>query len=461
MRLHGLLASVSAALLLSLPVSGEVSADLATRLDKQIEAALRRVQAPSVSVAVVEDNSLSYVRAFGIADLGNQRPATFETRYAVGSISKQFTAAALLLLQEQGKLSLDDRVSKYFPDLTRASEISIRQPLSHTSGYEDYAPQDYIIPEWTQPTSPAAILSRWARKPLSFDPGTKWQYSNTNYVLAGEIFEKVAGQPLVAFLKEKIFAPLGMTSASDWPPDSPSDARAYTRYALGPARLTKREARGWYFAAGELAMTPSDLAKWDIAFLERRILSAKSWDELTAEVKLNNGDSTHYALGLTLGDFNGMPAFQHGGEVSGFISSNSVFPTRRGAVVVLSNEDVVNLVGPLSRQITTTVFVRPSEPSIPTADVSRILLDLQRGRIDRGLLSPNAASYFSPAALRDCKTSLAPLGKLKSVTGVSENYRGGMTHRSYVAEFAKRTVQLNVYILPDGKYEQFLVVASS
>jgi CubicO group peptidase (beta-lactamase class C family) len=430
-------------------------------LDRQIGTALRHVEAPGVSVAVVENGRLAYVRAFGMADLENQRPATVETRYAIGSISKQFTAAALLLLQEQGKLSLDDCVSKYFPDLTRANEITIRQLLSHTSGYEDYAPQDYIVPEWTQPTSPAAILARWAKKPLNFEPGAKWQYSNTNYVLAGEIFEKVAGQPLVAFLKEKIFVPLGMASAGDWPPDSPADARAYTRYALGPARLTKREAQGWYFAAGELAMTPTDLGKWDVAFLERRILSPKSWDELTTEVKLTNGDSTHYALGISLGDLSGMPVFQHSGEVSGFISSNTVFPTRRGAVVVLSNEDVVNLVGPLSRQIATTVFLRPNEPSIPTSGVSRILLDLQKGRIDRALLSANANSYFSPAALRDCRMSLGPLGKLKSVTGVSENLRGGMTHRAYVAEFARKTVQINVYILPNGKYEQFLVVAST
>jgi D-alanyl-D-alanine carboxypeptidase len=95
-------------------------------------------------------------------------------------------------------------VSKYFPDLTRASEITVRELLSHTSGYEDFAPQDYMIPEWTKPTSPEAILNEWARKPLDFDPGTKWQYSNTNFVLAGRIFEKASGQDLMTFLNEKI-----------------------------------------------------------------------------------------------------------------------------------------------------------------------------------------------------------------------------------------------------------------
>jgi len=161
------------AFLLALPLAAQT--DLPAKLNEKIADALKKSGAPSVSVAVVRDGKLYYARGFGSADLAASRAADVNTRYAVGSISKQFTAAALLLLQEEGKLSLDDRVSKYFPNLMRAGDISIRQLLSHTSGYEDYAPQDYIIPEWTQPTTPAAILDRWALKPLNFDPGTKWQ----------------------------------------------------------------------------------------------------------------------------------------------------------------------------------------------------------------------------------------------------------------------------------------------
>jgi CubicO group peptidase (beta-lactamase class C family) len=444
----------------ALRLAGQAPGGIEKTLDGKISAALAKAGAPSVSVAVVKDGKLFYAKAFGNADLAAKRTADINTRYAVGSISKQFTAAALLLLQEQGKLSLDDRVAKYSPGLTRADEITIRQLLSHTSGYEDYAPQDYIIPDWTRPTTPLAVIDGWAKKPLNFDPGTKWQYSNTNFVLAGQIFERVSGQPLVAFLREKIFQPLGMQSASDWPPEeAAADAKAYTRYALGPPRSVKREAEGWYFAAGELAMTPSDLAKWDIAFLEKKILSERSYQDLTREVKLANGDSTHYALGLGLGEIAGIPVFQHSGEVSGFISSNTVLPTRGGAVVVLSNQDVVNMVGPLARQIATLVFV-PEDKAPPDSDTHRVqavLEGLQRGRIDRGLFSANANTYFSAVALRDCRTSLGPLGKLKSVTPVGENLRGGMTHRSYRAQFARKALNLNLYLLADGKYEQFLI----
>jgi D-alanyl-D-alanine carboxypeptidase len=429
------------------------SAALDSKLSGLIDTALQKSGAPSVSAAVVENGRLLFAKAFGSG-------VNADTRYAVGSISKQFTAAAILLLQEQGKLSLDDKVSLYFPDLTRANEITVRELLSHTSGYEDYAPQDYMIPEWLKPTTPQAILDRWAKKPLNFDPGTKWQYSNTNYVLAGEIFEKAAGRPLLPFLRERIFDPLDMKSAGDCQVAGPNDAAAYTRFALGPPRPAIREAAGWYFAAGELCMTPSDLARWDIAFLQRKILSAKSHDEFTREVRLKNGDLTHYALGLELGDLHGIPEIYHGGEVSGFLALNTIFPTRDSAIVVLSNEDGISLISPLSRQIADTLFLpdRPPATAQELQQVRSILEGLQKGKLDSALFTDDAKFYFTDAALRDYQSSLTPLGKLKSVTRTSESLRGGMIHRGYRAEFEKKTVLLNVYVMPDGKYEQFLVV---
>jgi CubicO group peptidase (beta-lactamase class C family) len=430
---------------------------LASRLDEKISAALAASGAPSVSVAVAENGRLAYAKAFGKADIAANRDATVNTRYAIGSVSKQFTAAALLLLQEQGKLSLDDKVAKYFPNLTRANEISIRQLLSHTSGYEDYAPQDYIIPEWTRPTTTAQILERWARKPLNYDPGTKWQYSNTGYVLAAAIFEEAAGRPLVAFLREKIFDPLGMTSAGDCDVHSAQDATAYTRFALGPPRPVAREGKGWYLGAGELCMTPSDLARWDIAFIEKRVLSPKSYDELTREVKLANGQPTHYALGLSISGTPDKPEFSHGGEVSGFLTSNRVWPVRRAAVAICSNEDGVNLPASLSREIAEVLFGGQAAQS-DVAQVRAILEGLQRGRIDRTLFTANANAYFSDIALGDYESSLSSLGKLQSITKISEQSRGGMTHRTYRAQYEKKAVLLNIYITPDGKYEQFMVM---
>src|SRR5215472_8122393 len=154
--------------------------DVAAKIDKVVADVLERTGVPSASVAVVKDGKIAYVKAYGDARLEPRTAASAQMRYSVGSISKQFTATAILLLQEERKLSLDDKVAKFMPNLTRANEVTVRQLLSHTSGYQDYWPQDYVPPFMTQPINAEKILDLWARKPLDFDPGTKWQYSNTN-----------------------------------------------------------------------------------------------------------------------------------------------------------------------------------------------------------------------------------------------------------------------------------------
>jgi D-alanyl-D-alanine carboxypeptidase len=430
---------------------------LANELDHTIASTREAFGVPSVSVALVQDGRLTYERAFGEADIATKRAADPGTRYAIGSISKQFTAAALRLEQEQGKLSLDDKVSKYFPEFTRANEVTVRELLSHTSGYEDYAPQDYLIPEWTNPTTPEAILDHWAKRPLNFDPGTQYQYSNTGYMLAAKIFEKVSGQQLVPFLKEHIFQPLEMSSADDCDVHSANDAAAYTRYALGPPRPVAREANGWYLGAGELCMTAPDLARWDIAFLQKRILSAKSYQEFTREVKLKDGKPTHYALGLSLGDLYGTPMISHSGEVSGFLAVNAVFPTKNIAIVALTNEDGINAIGPLRQEIA-ALLLNPNSPAAKQdQEVREILAGLQEGRIDRSRFTANANAYFGEVALTDYRNSLAPLGPLQLLIREGEQLRGGMTHSSYRAHFEKNTVALNIYITPNGKFEQFMV----
>lgn len=453
-----LLASAGVLLAQSPPTS---PSDLASSLTPEITAALRASGVPSVSVAVVRDGRLAFAQAFGAADLAASRAASVETRYAVGSVSKQFTAAILLWLAEQGRLSLDDPVSRYFPDLTDAGRVTIRQLLSHTSGYQDYAPQDYMIPAWTKPVTPTYILDRWAKKPLDFAPGTRWEYSNTNYVLAGEIIEKVSGQSLMSLLRDHIFQPLGMSSAGDCSERRPGDATAYTRYGLGPPRPTQREASGWYFAAGELCMTPSDLARWDIAFLNHRILSPRSYGEFTSEVRLNNGDHTNYALGLQIGSLDGIPTLTHGGEVSGFLASNWILPNRGGAVVVLSNQDASNLVSSLARQLAVSVFLPPAE-RIQPADTQRARAFLERilqGKVDRTQITGNLSSYFTPESLADIRRSLKALGRLQSVTGEIQRHRGGMTERIFTARFKKRAVTIVTYTTQDAKYEQFLILS--
>ncbi len=325
----------------------QLPADLIDKIDKVATDALTRTGVPSASIAVVKDGQVVYVKAYGDARLEPKTPATAEMRYSIGSISKQFTAAAILLLQEQGKLSLDDKVGKFIPDLTRGNEVTIRQLLSHTSGYQDYWPQDYVMPMMLQPVTAQKIMDLWARKPLDFDPGTKWQYSNTNYVIAGVIVEKVARMPLLQFLREKVFIPLQMKSVTDTDQEKlpVSDPTGYLRYALGPLRPAPKEGKGWLFAAGELAMTPQDLAKWDISIIDQKILKPESYRELSTEVLLKNGLGTHYGLGVDVNSQASHRVLSHGGEVSGFTAQNTVFPDERAAIVVLTNQDAASASG--------------------------------------------------------------------------------------------------------------------
>jgi len=264
MLLIALVVSVSGSL------AGQLPQEAVDRIDAIASKALADTGAPSVSIAIVKDGKIAYAKAYGNARLEPATPAQPDMRYCIGSVSKQFLAGAILLLVQDGKLSLDDRVARFLPSLRRASGITIRQLLSHTSGYQDYYPLDYVAPFMQQPVTAGGILERWAMKALDFDPGTEWQYSNTNYVVAGRILEKVTGMPLMAFLESRIFRPLGMQSPVDLDvhPLSSPDAAGYTRFGLGPPHAVPPEAPGWLYAAGELAMTARDLALWDQSLME-------------------------------------------------------------------------------------------------------------------------------------------------------------------------------------------------
>src|SRR5271170_7563494 len=313
-----------------------ISADLRGKIDAVANKVLADTDVPSASIAIVQKGQIVYTNGYGKARLDPLTPAAPQMRYAVGSISKQFTAASILLLEQQGKLSIDDPVSKYVPGLTRGDEVTIRMLLSHTSGYQDYWPQDYLMPPMRKPATAQYIMDTWAKKPLDFDPGTKWQYSNTNYVIAGLIVEKVSGEKLMDFLGEHIFHPLGMKSVwdSDEAKLTSADATPYIRAALGPLRLAPKEGRGWMFAAGELAMTPHDLALWDESLIAQTVLKPESYKEMFTEIKTKDGNGTHYGLGVAIRELDGHRLIEHGGEVSGFTSENLVFPDERAAVVV-------------------------------------------------------------------------------------------------------------------------------
>jgi D-alanyl-D-alanine carboxypeptidase len=434
--------------------------EVSKKIDEAATKMLSESGVPSASIAVVKDGILTYTKAYGLADIASHRPATTSMIYSVGSISKQFTAASILLLAEEGKLSLDDPVGRWLPDLTRANEVTVRQVLSMTSGYQDFWPQDYVMPSMMKPAFPEEILKGWAQKPLDFEPGTKWQYSNTNYVAAGVIVERLSGMSVLDFLHRRVFDPLGMKSVFDCDSSAlPSGAPTrYQRYGLGPARPAPKEGQGWLFAAGELAMTPSDLAKWDISMIDQAILKPPSYREMETAELLKNGASTQYGLGVGVSLVNGRRVLAHNGEVSGFTAQNSVYPDDRAAVIVFTNMDANRAAVNLANKIGEIIFA-PTGNRDSLAKAKAILVDLQKGKIDRTLFTDNANAYFDKQCLHDLASSLAPLGTPTDFELVSEGLRGGMTARRYRAKFQKKTLELSTYAIPDGKLEQYIVSA--
>jgi D-alanyl-D-alanine carboxypeptidase len=438
----------------------QLPAEMQQKIDKVATDALAKTGVPSASIAVVKEGQIAYLHAYGNARLDPETPAKPEMRYSIGSISKQFTAAAILLLQEQSKLSLDDKVGKFLPGLTRANEVTIRQLLSHTSGYQDYWPQDYVMPNMLQPVRAEKILDTWARKPLDFEPGTKWQYSNTNYVIAGLIVEKASGKSLLQFLQEKIFVPLNMKSVADIDTAKlgDTDPTGYQRYALGPPRPALMIGNGWLFAAGELAMPVEDLAKWDISIINKKLMQTSSYHDFETEVLLKNGLGTNYGLGVGVQSELGHRSLSHGGEVSGFTSENVVFPDERIAVIVLTNLDATDASGTITKGIAPLLLATDDQATPDKlAQARKIFEGLQHGTIDRSLFTDNANFYFNEEAIKDFANSLAPLGTPDEFVQLSQELRGGMKLRVYTIKFPKTKLHAWTYEMPDGKLEQYQI----
>ncbi|MGH9500610.1 MAG: serine hydrolase domain-containing protein [Terriglobales bacterium] len=445
---------------LTFPAAGQISPDLRQKIDGIANDVLAKTGVPSASIAIVQDGKIAYLQAYGDARLDPRTPAKPEMRYSIGSISKQFTATAMLLLQEQGKLSLDDKVSKFLPDLTRANEVSIRQLLSHTSGYQDFWPQDYVMPRMLQPVTAKEILEQWARKPLDFDPGSKWQYSNTNFVIAGVIIEKASGMPFMQFLREKVLAPAGVQNVADTDQEKlgPPDPQGYVRYGLGPLRPAPKEGAGWMFAAGELAMSAADLARWDISIIDQTVLKPASYHQLETEVLLNSGVGSSYGLGVDVYMERGHRVLSHNGEVSGFIAQNTVYPDDRAAIVVFTNQDAVTAGPQIAHQISPLLLAKTDPDAARSLEQARsIFAGLQRGTVDRSLFTANANAYFSESALKDFAEGLAPLGPPKEFEQYHSELRGGMVLRAYRVVFDHRTLRAWTFMMPDGKLEQYQV----
>jgi CubicO group peptidase (beta-lactamase class C family) len=444
------LASLAFAAALALPFIAHaagpaLSSSEKARIDAAVAAVLKQGDSPSASVAVVRDGKLAYVKAYGHATLAPPVKATPATRYQVASVSKEFVSAAALILQQDGKLSLDDRVSKWLPDLTDADKITVRQLLSHTSGYSDDWPQDYVMPNMLQPTTQTAVLNTWAKAPLDFKPGEDWQYSNTGYVVAGVIIEKAAGQPLFTVLRERVLKPVGITDAIDCDQAHlrAPDARGYERRALSGLRLAPEEGFGWDFASGQLCLSAEDVAKWDASLINRSLLKPESYAQELAPIKLNNeGERT---------------IIHHGGEGSGYLAENRIYPDEKLAIVVLTN----TFSGSSHTDIADRIAYLLLPKTGTDARMQALFEGLQHGKVDRAAFTSNFNAYLDASTVAAYASTLGPLGEPTQFRLTREADRGGMKYRQYRVVAGTKPLRLSVYLTKDGKVEQFLVYAGT
>jgi CubicO group peptidase (beta-lactamase class C family) len=463
---------VAAAIFLAATTTA-ASAQLSPQTEQQIAAKAEQILhdtgVPSASIGIVQNGRIVYTHAFGLARVEPPLPASASMAYPIGSISKQFTAAAVLILQQEGKLSLNDPVSKYFPELTRSNEVKIINLLTHTSGYQDYAPQDYTIPAWKLPTDPLKVVREFAGKPLDFTPGTQWQYSNTNFVLAALIVQKVSGEPFAQFLREHVLAPAHIEDVLNLNTDkSELQVRGYMRNALAPIRPAALEATGWYFGDGDLAMPVASLLTWDLTLINQSLLTPASYKAMETPFILQNGTDSHYGLGMDVLTRDGRFILEHSGEVGGFVAENIVFPNDHAAIDVLTNQEASRAATQIAEAIAPLILIpSQSEAASTNTDtfapkLQTILTGLQKGKIDRSLFTPDCNDYFDNDALADFQSSLSPLGTITSVTRTRTMLRGGMTFSLYRVTFSGGTsVLVTVYLEPDGKIEQLLVVGKT
>lgn len=320
--------------------SDTLRADTVARVDDFISTQMREQHIPGLSLLINHNGKTVLVKGYGMADMATAMPVHAQTIFRIGSVSKQFAAAAVMLLVQDGRLNLDQRFAHYFPVAPPAwQDITIRQLLHHTAGLQrDF--QDYLASIYDPNHNYTAdeLVQLMGAIPMQSTPGSAYSYSNMGYYLIGMLIERVSGQPYAEFMRDRMFAPLDMGSAAllSAPAIPGLTASGYDWRNNSWVRGDTIDP-GDDGADGGLRMSVTDLGKWDLALNSDRILSNQSRAELWTSAKLNNGNSEPYGLGWVLDSVNQLPIYWHNGQVNGFHSQYVRVPTEGWSVIVLTN----------------------------------------------------------------------------------------------------------------------------
>lgn len=342
MRPELVLTAVCAPLLLTTP-SPCVAAP-GTALAERIDASIGqyfRPDAPGAVVLVQRGGKTILRKAYGLADLATRQPLTPETPMRLGSVTKQFTAVAVLLLADEGKLALTDDITRFLPDYpTHGKKITVEHLLTHTSGIPNYTALPDYPARQAQDFTLDGMIARFRDAPLEFEPGTRFSYSNSGYFLLGAIVEKVSGQPYAQFLAQRIFIPLGMRDTA-YEGFERSAARRAPGYTSRDGAFVPADALSMTqpYAAGALVSTVDDLARWNAAIGAGKLLKAATWRRAFTSYTLADGKRTGYAYGWEIGTWQGAPVISHDGGIDGFATYAARLPRQDIFVAVLENAE--------------------------------------------------------------------------------------------------------------------------
>jgi len=431
--------------------------------------------APGFAFLVWSHGSVAFTKGYGFADLASNTPVTSDTLFAIGSISKQFTAAAILLLAQQNKLSLDDKLAKYLPQMPNADKITLRMLLNQDSGLHNYP----LTTEHKWPLSgaisPEKLIAILKTDKPDFAPGEKWEYSNTNYAVLAWIVSRVSGISYPDFLARNIFTPLGMSSSGS---GFASQANTATPYEGPSGNFRPAEPRislDLFYGAGSVVSTAHDLARWDAALVNGSLLSPASMQELWTNGKMPNGTPLNYAMGFIATSLAGHREVWHNGYSpnAGGYCYNAIFPDDKLAVIVLSNasqdtfrgkpeqivRDVLALYDPRLIPIDAGLpkAALPDDPAIH-ALAMKMWDQMSSGKVDRSLLNPQMDAALTPELLSSAAPQLQALGKLQNLNLLEKTSANGGTLYSYEAKFSTGMHKINIFIAPDGKVGGYRVL---
>lgn len=302
---------------------------------------MQAARTPGLAVAVIRHGQIVYARSFGKRSLHGP-PVDLQTRFEIGSDTKQFTAAAILQLKERGKLSLDDRLVNYIPAYPHAREITLRELLDQTSGLPEFMMTNHFVHIVQTSQGSLIRIERMASGPLHFTPGSRWEYSNTNYIALGRVIEVASGLPYARYLREHLFAPAGMqqttTIAGEGAVTDMSEGYWRGLRNNGPLEQAPNLGESWTWSAGDIVSTVGDLAKWDRALLQGKIISPADFALMTTPATLADGKRDDYGFGWWIDPVHGHTDIYHDGDTLGMSSSNNIFPQDDLQIVVLENQ---------------------------------------------------------------------------------------------------------------------------